>query len=69
MASSKGPSGSGAINLDSYDGSVGPPMPPKSATTAVKVIIPTDKKTGPPKPASLGGTAKSGTGNLDTYWE
>lgn len=68
MASGKGPSGKGATNLDSYDSSAGAPMVAASATAPVKVIVATDKKTGPPKPVSLGGVSMT-TGSPDSYWE
>lgn len=68
MASGKGPSGKGTVNQDSYDSSQGPPAIAIVATAPVKVIVPTDKKTGPPKPVSLGGSSKT-TGSPDTYWE
>lgn len=60
-----GPAGKGAINLDTFQSDVPPTVP----SNAVKIINPAHAKTGPPKPASLGGTAQSGHGNQDTYWE
>lgn len=65
MAQTFGPSGKGAINFDTFQTLTPPPAPP----VPVKKIVATDAKTGPPKPASAGGTAKSGHGNQDTYWE
>ena len=59
-----GPTGNGLINFDSFVTVTPPPPPP----IAVKKIVPSDPKTGPPKPASIGGTTKTG-GNPDTYWE
>lgn len=62
----KGPGGKGAINLDSYQQD-SPPPPPLPSPAPVKVIVPTDKKTGPPKPAFLGGNTAGAF--PDTFWE
>jgi hypothetical protein len=61
-----GPSGKGAVNLDSYQTAT--PPPPPMTTNAVKVIVPTDKKTGPAKPAFLGGVSTTGA-YPDCFWE
>jgi hypothetical protein len=61
-----GPGGRGTVNLDSYQQDSPPPAP--VTTTAVKIIVPTDKKTGPAKPASLGGPSST-TGCPDDFWE
>lgn len=59
-----GPTGKGAINFDTYQTATPPPARPVS----VNVIVPTDKKTGPPEPLNRGGTAKSGHVNRDTFY-
>lgn len=61
-----GPGGKGTISPDSYQQDAPPPAP--VLTSAVKVINPTDKKTGPPKPKILGG-ATTTTGCPDTFYE
>jgi len=61
-----GPGGSGTINPDSYQQDSPPPKP--VTTNAVKVIVPTDKKTGPPKPMFAGGASNTGA-FADTFWE
>lgn len=66
MAQPNGPTGKGLINSDSFI-TVTPP-PPAPVLTA-KVIVPTDKKTGPPKPAYLGGNQSVIGGFGDSYYE
>ena len=61
-----GPGGRGTINPDSFQQDSPPPAP--MPTNAVKVIVATDKKTGPPKPITLGGSTGT-TGCPDSYWE
>jgi len=65
MPRDNGPGGKGSINFDSYVTATPPPA--STTTTSVKVIVPTDKKAGPPKPASLGGTAMHAF--PDSYYE
>ena len=64
MAQVYGPSGAGCINADCFVTVTPPPPPPVPVTK----INPADPKVGPPLPASLGGTSKSGHGNQDSYW-
>lgn len=56
-----GPKGSGAINQDSYDGT----MPNSVAPAPAKQINAADSKPGPTKPGSGGGEGK----NKDSYHE
>lgn len=65
MPKDNAPDGSGAINFDSYLTATPPPVP--VTTGAVKVINPTDKKTGPPKPTGLPRSAVGAF--LDSYYE
>lgn len=60
-----GPSGSGCINFDSFVTAT----PPPTAPALPKMINGGDKKFGPPKPKSIGGTTTSNHGDSSTYFE
>lgn len=62
------PTGSGMINPDTYLTATPPPTV-TAGPAGVKVINGGDKKTGPPKPTSLGGTTTSKYAFPDDYWE
>jgi hypothetical protein len=60
-----GPTGNGVIDFDTYVTATPPPTPP----VPPKMINGGDKKFGPPKPKSLGGTSNSNHGDPSTYFE